>query len=401
MVEIVVERGYDRVTVREISRVAGVSTRAFYEHYSGKEECLLRVHRDLARRLLRQVATLAETASDDDRPSVVVEAIIEWLGRDWRAARFLLVGPFGAGSSGREQLRFVERSLGETVSRYLNSFAVDGGGSAALIANGIATGLLAATRSMMMNGEDVRRPDIRGALLRWALSLMCSSPELEALQAAHAKAEYKEPYRPASSVNVPRRSPLSGDDLTLLHSATIKLSTDGDELLTRSRICVAAGVSRRSFDAHFTGIDNCLVSVAIRQLDLAIESIVRSLGQEVTPESGVSRGLEKLCDQLAGDPALAHLCFGDAIQSGEWLTRRDGFLTERLIRFFELVGAKIDSAERRAFEISLGAVLGLLQSEIAAGRAACLGRKTPPLVYMLLAPTSSSFATGAVCEVQR
>jgi hypothetical protein len=39
MVEIVGERGYRAVTVRELARLAGVSTRAFYEQFEGKEEC--------------------------------------------------------------------------------------------------------------------------------------------------------------------------------------------------------------------------------------------------------------------------------------------------------------------------------------------------------------------------
>jgi AcrR family transcriptional regulator len=221
-------------------------------------------------------------------------------------------------------------------------------------------------------------------------------PELEILQAVYARVERENPCGPTSSADVSERFS-SGDNLALLHLATVKLAAYGDdELLTRSQICIAAGVSRRSFDAHFTGIDDCLVSVAVQQLDPVVESVVRSIGREVTPEDRVSHGLAELCDRLARDPALAHLCFRDTVQSGEWLMRRDQLLTERFVRLFESARARIDSANGRAFEISLGAVLGLLQSEIAAGRAACLRRKAPLLAYLLLAPASSSAAMKAI-----
>jgi Bacterial regulatory proteins, tetR family len=36
VVEVVARRGYRRATIREIAGVAGISTRAFYQHYSSK-----------------------------------------------------------------------------------------------------------------------------------------------------------------------------------------------------------------------------------------------------------------------------------------------------------------------------------------------------------------------------
>src|SRR4051812_40348248 len=55
MVKTVAERGYGAVTVRELARVAGVSTRTFYRHYPSKEECFLRVHQLIVRRVLRGI----------------------------------------------------------------------------------------------------------------------------------------------------------------------------------------------------------------------------------------------------------------------------------------------------------------------------------------------------------
>jgi hypothetical protein len=43
MIEVVADRGYEAVKVRELVRLAGVSSRAFYELFESKESCFLPV----------------------------------------------------------------------------------------------------------------------------------------------------------------------------------------------------------------------------------------------------------------------------------------------------------------------------------------------------------------------
>jgi len=400
MVEIVVERGYDRVTVREIARVAGVSTRAFYEHYSGKEECFLCVHRDLARRLLRRIEVPAGAASDGGQLRTAVDAIIGWWGLDQEAARFLFVGPFGAGSTALKQSRLVDQSLGRRIGRRLDPSAEKGGETTGLIAGGIAVGLGAVMRSTALNDGDVRSPDLHRALTQWALSCACSRSELAALQGAQARVEQKSSSGQALSSGAAGQPSSPGDDLTLLYSATVKLAGTGDHgSLTPRRICAAAGVSRRSFDVNFPDIDGCLVAAAIQQIDLAIEHVQRVDERGAAPTSTALRHLAGLCGRVACDPALAHLCFGDTVQSSEWQARRDQLLMGRIAGMFESAGLATFSVEQPKAQASLGAILGLLQNEVAAGRAGCVDRKTPALAYLMLAPTvGKSSAMEAICE---
>jgi TetR/AcrR family transcriptional regulator len=403
MVEVVVERGYSRATVREIARVAGISTRAFYEHYSGKEECFLHVHRLLAQGLLRRVRTLADAGSGDGRLHAAVEAIIEEWERDWKVARFLLIGPYGAGPTALKQLRLVDRSLGARLSRCLSHTAEKSKGPLGLIADGIAAGLTATMRSTMLNEDgDPQRLALRQGLSDWAVTYSCSSSEIEILQDAEACVEREDTSSRASSGNTEARALLTGDS-ALLHSAIGKLAASGDhDLLTPRRICTAAGVSRRSFDLYFSSINDCLVAAAGLRVDLAVERARQVGDQETTPEHRVFRSLVELCDQVACDPALASLCFGDRIGSGEWLMRRDRLLAGRIAGLCEPAGLTSHGLEQLRTRASLGGVLGLFRKEVAAGRAACVHRKAPVLAYLMLVPiVGKSSAVKGICKPQR
>jgi AcrR family transcriptional regulator len=222
-------------------------------------------------------------------------------------------------------------------------------------------------------------------------------------QAAQVSVERKGSSCRAPSSSAAGRTFSSGDDLVLLHSAVAKLVETGDhDPPTPRQICAAAGVSRRSFDAHFSSIDECLVAVAIQRVDLALGHAHQVGERDSTPESNAYRRLAVLCDQVASDRALARLCFGDILESGEWLARRDRLLTERVAGLFESAGLASYSVKQPETEASLGAVLGLLQNEVAAGRAGSAQRIAPTLAHLALAPTvGRSSAMVAICQGQR
>ena len=387
MVEVVAERGYGRTTVREIARVAGISTRAFYEHYSGKEQCFLHVHRLLIHRLLRRVEAVAGVASWDDRISAAVDAIAEEWADDWKATRFLLIGPYGAGSTALKQLRLVDRLLGEELKRLLGYSAKESE-TAGLIVDGIAIGLVAAARSMMLNDRGSQWFDLKWELNYWVLSCAYPRSEAEALRAIQTRVKrdgVRSRFRSSSTTDPGMLS--SGEDLALLYSAVGKLAVTGcRESLTRRLICAAAGVSRCSFDRHFSSLDDCLVAAAGQRFHLAVGCAQRAAELGTTLENRAFLGLEELCSQIACDPALASLCFSDGVESKECLVRRDRLLIGSIAELFEEVDLTSNPQEEVQIEASFGAVLGLLRNEVIAGRARRIHRIVPALTHLTLAP---------------
>jgi AcrR family transcriptional regulator len=388
MVEVVAERGYGRTTVREIARVAGISTRAFYQHYAGKEECFLHVHRLLAHASLKRIEALDDSRGGDERLRAAVESIVEWWSQDTTAARFLLLGPYGAGITALKQLRLWERSLGVELGRCIGS--VKGNVLAEMIAIGIAAGMTATARSRMLSDGKVS-PGLHRELAQWALACACTPLDLEVIQATSAKVEDQHLSRRAVSNDAEPSTSSVGDALTLLHSAIAKLAAVGDrELLTPRHICAAAGVSRRNFDLYFSDLDSCLIAAAELQINSAIEQAQRLGEREQTPVRRVFRGVVEFCSQVASRPALAHLCFTDNLERGESLVRRDRLLMESITGLMTGMGPAPlpHSSQGLAIEASLGAALGAIESEVITGRAGCLHLKAPVAAFLMLAPTA-------------
>jgi AcrR family transcriptional regulator len=65
MVELVGERGYAAVTVRDIDRAAGVSSRTLYELFGGIEECFLDTYDHVVRGVVKRIT--AAQAGESDR----------------------------------------------------------------------------------------------------------------------------------------------------------------------------------------------------------------------------------------------------------------------------------------------------------------------------------------------
>ena len=383
--EVVGERGYRGATVREIARVAGISTRAFYEHYSGKEECFLRTHRLLANRVLRQVQVRAESASSKERLRVTVDTILEGWDPGRRTTRFMLESPYGAGPTALKQLRFLCRSLGEEVGRCLGRSTEGKRAPSLLIGEGIVLGLAAGVRPAITGDKGMRWPERRQGLCRWALSCSGSAAVLRDLQASQRNTGRAGVGHRATVDEMDRPAPSNGDDLALLHSAIVKLAAAGDDRLIPRRICAAAGVSRRSFNTHFADVDSCLIAAARLRADLAIERALLAAEKEPRPGTKALRGLTELCNQLARDRALATLCFGDVLKSSTSLLQRDQMLADRIADLIQVEDGRPPAAERAPATVAgIGALLGLLRNEVEMGRDCSAPTTVPALAYLAL-----------------
>jgi AcrR family transcriptional regulator len=100
------ESGYAAVTIGELARRASVSRGAFYEHFAGKESCLLAAYDHFAGTL---IAAMTEGIDDDTPWDVFVDRALEaYLGtleRDPVAARAFIVEMDAAGAVARRRRR--------------------------------------------------------------------------------------------------------------------------------------------------------------------------------------------------------------------------------------------------------------------------------------------------------
>lgn len=75
MAVLVAEKGYAAVTIDDLARAARISKRTFYDHYAGKEDCLLAAYESAARQVLGAARRAADTAGDEGA-GARIEAVI-------------------------------------------------------------------------------------------------------------------------------------------------------------------------------------------------------------------------------------------------------------------------------------------------------------------------------------
>ena len=381
--ELVAERGYGAVTVRDLAGRAGVSTRSFYQHYSGKEECFLAVHDLIARRILRSLTASNQRAvtARQKMPLAITTMIREW-ERDPRAAHLMLVDVYDAGPAAIDRAHRTSRSI--------ESRMTDDGGVAGIVARGMLAGVTGIAQRELLNQQVLHMQTESDDLVRWALAYLSGSmadlEELHRVSVRELQPHSRDELRTYVEVTTPR----ADSDRDLLVSAVEKLIAAGDcEKITDKMVLAAAGVPRRTFEAHFSCLEDCLALILSQHTERALALARQAAREGSSAAGGVYRGVGALCYEMAQDSSLTEICFGDV----------SGFRAAALrLRYHQEVKAQISrfvvesigptaAADRLILEASVGAFWGAIQNEVVRKNANCLPRMTVPLAYLVLAPT--------------
>lgn len=75
MAVLVADKGYAAVTIDDLARAARISKRTFYDHYAGKEDCLLAAYESAASQVLAATRRAADAARGESA-ATRVEAVI-------------------------------------------------------------------------------------------------------------------------------------------------------------------------------------------------------------------------------------------------------------------------------------------------------------------------------------
>jgi AcrR family transcriptional regulator len=106
MIEAVTTRGYEKTSVRLVIGLAGVSRRAFYEQFSGKEACFLATFDLIVNRAIQRLTHAYRTAEGrpERRLRVALEALGSELEQNPKALHLVLIDAQTAGPEGMLRL---------------------------------------------------------------------------------------------------------------------------------------------------------------------------------------------------------------------------------------------------------------------------------------------------------
>jgi AcrR family transcriptional regulator len=403
LIEIVGERGYGAITVRRLAQLAGVSTRTFYEHFQDKEECFLRTYDLVTQRAAHRVAVSQDGERRwQERLRLAFETFAREVADKPRAARLALVEASAAGPVALERVRLAEGAFESMVEESF-SRAPRGGQMPSLLAKGVVSGVSGVTRARLVEGREQELPELAGELLEWTLSLFNDGTAVELKELDRRSPSVSSAIDPEPVTKARENGKCSReDDRPLILTATAKLAAaQSYQQLTVPRIRTAAGVSRRSFDAHFEDVEECFLATLEQRTAIALAHAAKHAEGDGWPED-VFRALRALCAQVASDPILAGLAFVEAFAAGPTVVRCREAMTAVIAERFLGSAPPEQRPNQVAAEASVAAVWGVLHSYVTAGRAQQLPRIAASLSYLALAPAvGAPLALEAIQRAQK
>lgn len=386
MVELAAERGYESVTVRGLSRRAGVSSGTLYDHFAGKEDCFFHTYELLMARFARRMVTACEKERDwRRRIRLAFSTFVRQVADEPQISRVCFVEALAVGPSALERTRpAAEMFAGIVKSCFAEANEVV---VPPLLVKGIVAGLAAVARARLLTGQESELPKLGEELAEWGLCFGIEAiAELSALGPTPVSAPKIE-LAVADGIAWRNEQP-PRDDRSLIVSATARLAaSEGYRELSIPRIRAAAGVSRGSFDAHFENIDDCFLAALELWAKSALGEATRQGTSSRSWAESVQRTISALCTQIVGDPLRARTVFVEIFAPGTDGVRHRAKLIDDIAGFVRSTAPRGQRPGKLAAEASVGAIWGILEYHVASGRTRRLPSMAPILAILVLAPS--------------
>jgi AcrR family transcriptional regulator len=388
MTEIVAEHGYDAVKVREVVKLAGVSSKSFYRLFKSKEDCFLRTH-EMVIRHARTGLLASQYIQEEwrERPRLIYAAFAHEMAINPDSVYLALIGAYSDGPAALQQAYAAEATFAAMIAASF-ARAPDGIVVPQMVIEGMMAGIGRVARNRLRAGRQGELAGMEEEVMEWVMSF--------ASELAGGLAELDLGSllgNPAAATDV-SLSP-SGDRATILAAVGKLVSGDGYKYgdLTVPHIRRGAGVSRRIFDAHFDDVEECFLAALDERAATAVAQAARAQMVGATWGGGVHRAINAYATQIASDPLLARVCVQDNFAVGS-----KGSITR--LRLVAGVSDQLrDSApsESRASEFSAeasaGAVWNVFHHHVLRDWVVHHPEISATLSYMALAPALGAEAT--------
>jgi AcrR family transcriptional regulator len=388
MVRAVTVYGYRRTTVRQLSALAGVSTRTLYDLFSdGKEECLLSAYDAQMRHLARRVALAYVSEPHRARRfASALETFLSLVRDDPAAAQLMFVEVFAASSGALERAEHTQRLFEEMISLNLRQTA--GGVPPPLVVKGVVAGIARVARMRVLEDRAGELPALTGELLDWLLSYR-SSAAARLVQLGSIGGRARAAHGALSASSSSQGAPARGaQERERVFDAVVHLAArDGYAALSVGGLAAAAGISRRRCEAHFEDAKSCFLA-AIEDRTYRLLADARTVGTAGCDDwaESLHRALAEFCAYLVADPAFARAAFVELLGAGPEGVRVRETLMACAADHFSASAPDGQRPSALAAEASVGAVWGIVHQHVARGATARLPDIAPLLSFVLLAP---------------
>jgi AcrR family transcriptional regulator len=393
--------GYRETSIARIVAEAKVSRATYYEHFDGKEDCLLAAYRDVARRFWGDVRRVEAEDGDggDDGLGGILARLLENADRDPAAARLFLIESLAGGPAVRAEHEQLLDALEESVDEYL--CAPQRVVRLEIPARSLIGGVASVIAMRIFRGETGKLIELLDDLEAWlrSYSIPAGSERRDRVGWADLCRGSAPPVEPAESPleeRLPRgRGALSAAVVTSAQrqrvlAAVARVARDkGYEAMTVADIVTTAGIAREAFYRQFRGKEDAFLSAQAYALETSLSMAAEKFFAAEAWQDRVWSAALPMLEYIASVPDLTTLDFIESYTAGAAAIRRS-FESRMAYTLFLEEGYRQRPEEegvpRLASEAIAGAILELLRSCTVHGRIADIRELAPQAVYIALAP---------------
>jgi TetR/AcrR family transcriptional regulator len=405
LVEAVARNGYEATSVKQVTALAGVSRRAFYEQFANKEDCFLATFDLIATRGMQRMrhAYLAVDAPLEERLGAAFAQLAAALASDRNAATLVVAEAELAGRAGVARVRELTAS-GERLLARVFVESAQGPQLPTPIVRGIAGGVRGALASSLRTdahpeGPGAEPAEIAEGLLRWTLAFEGAPTASMTERMAAGVASRLGEIPTAALAPIAEREHAGaevGHERERLLRAGLRLAVLGDyRELSVPQIADEAGVPIETFFGLFDDPDACFAAGldAIAQQLLEIVSDAELRGGEWP--LAVRRVMGELLGHLAANPLHAHTLGQGAFSAGAPAVARNLELA-RAVASALTAGAPRPAESELVVEGVAGAIWHTIGCQATGGRIGLLPVLSDYLAYIVLAPFIGAAAAASV-----
>jgi AcrR family transcriptional regulator len=416
MLESIGEQGYVATTVSDVVALAGVSRKAFYQHFANKEECFLATYDAIVDEGRRRVArTFAETDEQSDRIETAIRALFVAAMENPYALRLAITEITAVGPAGIERRERAMTAYGQLIREGMGFGTATGKAGGRVTYAGlpdttlraVVGGLNRVLVASLHAGRATKPLDLVPDLARWATAYR---PMPKSLQASIARSRPKRTRAQSASLGgrapgtlsprVPgdrRRSAHGASRSFVVHNQRERIldavanltAANGYGALTVEDIASEAAISLQAFYEHFESKEDAFLVAYELGHTKGLDIVERAFATAPDWRTGVRDGLHSLMAYLASEPSFASL----ALMGSTVATPRASKLSNKGVSAYaQLLSPGFEEVPKgkRPPAIAIEAIAGGLQEvflhHAALGRLNELPELTPEVTYIALAP---------------
>ena len=372
MGELVGENGYTSTTVAKVTARAGVSRKAFYQHFANRQACFLAAYDKIAAEGRSEVSRAYEAAANPAKGAqLAIAKLFERAVENPGGVRVALVEAGVVGQAGIERR---ERLMSEYEGLLRDMLGLPAGPGAVPnpVLRGIVGGLNGVLNAHVRSGRVAQLRGLIPDLVDWATSYNPPPKSMLRLLTQPTNGHVLPPgliggrapgtlaLSTPSAIGGGRRGLARGKHgvsrSLVVHSQRERIldavanlvARDGYAALTVEGIAERAAVSLQAFYEHFAGKEDAFLVAYELGHAKSLSIVERAYAAQSDWRLGVRDGISALLDFLASEPAFAHLALVDALTA----TRRTA---ERAIDGVAAYGEMLIPGAERAKALALPA----------------------------------------------